>query len=283
MSWKPNPEQQQSLDEHGYCILPRLIPHDTAMMIRGVILDHVLKPETGAAGEDEADPMDPMGTSPEALAARLRKLNGLSPKSPVIWHHFNAAESVLEVARHFVGDDIVMKFESCFMKPAKTGSATPWHQDNGLWRDGDTESLNLWMAIDPATKANGCLQFIPGSHRGKILPHPQYEGMIHGELPRDTVAETIEKQGVHHIELEPGSAVCWHSNLWHYSPPNTSDHGRIAVAAVYSAAKLAAQNPYFRTQYQVMKNDQRLADFPPRPFEDFVVEKKELPPFPAAV
>ena len=45
----------------------------------------------------------------------------------------------------------------------------------------------------------------------------------------------IDTYGVEHIELEPGSVVVWHSNAWHYSPPNASAKGRIAIAGVMSS------------------------------------------------
>lgn len=141
---------------------------------------------------------------------------------------------MLSVARHFLGDDIIIKFNSVFVKPATTGSATPWHQDNGLWRDGETEPFNAWMALDPATRENGCMQFIPGSHKTEIVPHVLYEDSLHAELPRERVQEMIDKHGVVHIEAEPGDVVCWHSTLWHYSPPNPSPNSRIAIAGVWS-------------------------------------------------
>ncbi len=147
-----------------------------------MILNHVLKPEPGEQNIYNADPMDPMQTdTAEGRAARFRKLAGFGPESPVLWHTFYTAEPVLAVVRHFQGgDNLLLKFSSVFMKPAKTGSATPWHQDNGLWRDGETEPFNIWMAIDPATRENGCLQFLPGSHREPIVDHVLYPGGIHG-------------------------------------------------------------------------------------------------------
>ena len=76
---------------------------------------------------------------------RFRKLGNFCVESPLIWHTFHTGEEMLAMARYFLGDDIIVKFNSVFVKPAKTGSATPWHQDNGLWRDGETEPFNAWM------------------------------------------------------------------------------------------------------------------------------------------
>ena len=74
------------------------------------------------------------------------------------------------------------------------------------------------MALDPAKRENGCLQFIPGSHKTEIVEHVLYDDSIHGELPRERVAALKAERGVEHIELAPGDVVCWHSSMWHYSP-----------------------------------------------------------------
>ena len=90
------------------------------------------------------------------------------------------------------------------------------------------------MALDPARKSNGCLQFIPGSHKTEIVPHVVYDDSLHAELPRDLVSDMIAEKGTVHIECEPGDVVCWHSSLWHYSPPNPSLSSRIAIAGVWT-------------------------------------------------
>lgn len=284
-TWSPDATQAASLARDGYCILPNVISRDEAMMVKGAILDHILRPDTAAASRDEADPMDPMALdrNPEALAARLRKLGRFGAESPLLWSHIYSSENVLKIVRHFLPQaDLVLKFNSCFLKPAKTGSATPWHQDNGLWRDEDLDSFNFWMAIDPATRENGCMQFIPGTHQEEIMTHLQYPGGIHGELPRETVKEMQAKYGLHHIELEPGSAVCWHSSLYHYSPPNESEKSRIAVAGVYSSAEQAAANPRHRRYLWVQRAGQRVSTLPPVPFEGYRVEHQPAPGYPLA-
>ncbi len=258
----PTPEQFDQYQREGYFIQRGVLTRDAAMEIRGVIRNHILSPDNEATG-DQYDPMDPMGDAPEARAARFRKLGNFCVQSPIIWHHAHCGEPLLRIARHFVGDDILLKFNSCFLKPAKTGSATPWHQDNGLWRDGDSESFNFWMAIDPATRANGCLQFIPGSHREPIETHVLYEDSIHGELLRPRVKEMIERHGLHHIELEPGDTVFWHSNLYHYSPPNTSPDSRIAIAGVYSSPEVATRGERFKQYHRCMTGGGVCTAFPP--------------------
>ena len=270
----PHPEapvltehQLAQFEAQGYFIVRQVISRDDAMQVKGTIRNHILMPDADTGG-DQHDPMDPMGNSPAARAARFRKLGNYCVQSPVIWHTVDTNPRVVSIARHFLGDNILMKYNSCFLKPALTGSATPWHQDNGLWRDGETEPFNFWMAIDPATRANGCLQFIPGTHREPIVPHVLYADSIHGELPRESVEAMKKKHGgVHYIELEPGDMVCWHSNLYHYSPVNTSPNSRIAVAGVYTNPSIIAKTGVKRQLHWIMRDGKLVESFPPEVFE----------------
>jgi hypothetical protein len=261
--WQPGKGQQHQWEEDGFFLQRKVVPQDVAFDMRGVIKNELLKPEP--EGRPDADPMDPMGDTPAARAMRFRKLGAFCSTSPLIWHTFHAG-AMLPIARHFLGDDIIVKFNSVFVKPARMGSATPWHQDNGLWRDGETEPFNAWMALDPATRENGCLQFVPGSHKGEIVPHVKYDDGIHAELPRDIVQKTLAKREVVHIEAEPGDVVCWHSSLWHYSPPNPSPQSRIAIAGVWSNPQISGNfiRPLNRWG---MKDGVPCTEFPPAPVE----------------
>lgn len=277
-NWQPTDEQAEQWQDRGYFIIRNVIPRDVAQQLLGVIKNAILTPEPDAKADE--DPMDPMGDTPSARAARFRKLSRFCSQSPLIWHNVHGGEAMLRVAQHFLGEDIMLKFDSCFLKPARTGSATPWHQDNGLWRDGETEPFNFWMALDPATKANGCLQMIPGSHKGEIVPHVLYQDSIHGEIPRETVVEMKAQHGVDHVELDSGDVVCWHSNMMHYSPPNTSEQGRIAIAGVYTNPQITTTRHFAGEYYWVMKDGEMVDSFPP---EVYPLAKTEAPPpFPKA-
>ena len=263
MSWQPNAEQKRNYEERGYFTVENVVPRQTAAEMLGVIKNAILTPETGDMRAD-ADPMDPMfDDSPEARAVRFRKLSKFNQKNPLIWHNAHCGEAVLDIARYFLGGDILLKYDSCFLKPARSGSATPWHQDNGLWRDGDIEPFNFWMALDPATIENGCLQMIPGSYKTEIVPHVLYQDSIHGELPRERVDEMIDTYGVEHIELEPGSIIVWHSSAWHYSPPNASEKGRIAIAGVFSSPDIVENGRSGDVGYKwLMKDGAVMTGFP---------------------
>ncbi|MEP6467837.1 MAG: phytanoyl-CoA dioxygenase family protein, partial [Parafilimonas sp.] len=56
--------------------------------------------------------------------------------------------------------------DQLFYKPAKKGGVVAWHQDYSYWtRTKPIAHLTCWCGLDDSTKENGCLQYVPGSHR----------------------------------------------------------------------------------------------------------------------
>jgi phytanoyl-CoA hydroxylase len=45
------------------------------------------------------------------------------------------------------------------------GNPTAWHLDNPYWSFSSRDSLSIWVALDDATPANGCLYYLPGTHK----------------------------------------------------------------------------------------------------------------------
>ncbi len=74
------------------------------------------------------------------------------------------ASQLLEGAVRFWHDQL-------FCKPAGHGGVVAWHQDYSYWtRTTPLAHLTCWIALDDADESNGCLQYIPGSHRWDLLP-----------------------------------------------------------------------------------------------------------------
>ena len=114
-------------------------------------------------------------------------------------------------------------------KPAGRGTVLPWHQDR--WRDLDRDpEVTIWTALDPATRENGCVKVIPGSHKRLLNPdHPS------GFLTEELAAEHCQSN-IMHLELAPGEVVLLHNWLLHASDRNQSDGSRRAFSVCYMDA-----------------------------------------------
>jgi ectoine hydroxylase-related dioxygenase (phytanoyl-CoA dioxygenase family) len=45
------------------------------------------------------------------------------------------------------------------------GNPTGWHLDNPYWSFYSRDAISIWVALDRATLANGCLWYMPGTHK----------------------------------------------------------------------------------------------------------------------
>ena len=115
--------------------------------------------------------------------------------------------------------------------PEWEGTLVWWHQDGGytkFWDHSemavetfDVENLrmlNIWSPLVPAREENGCMQFVPGTHRLGIVPHVrrQYYLEIVGEEYTALFKKAVS------IELDPGDMVLFSNLLFHQGLPNRS-------------------------------------------------------------
>ena len=83
------------------------------------------------------------------------------------------------LSKALLGEDMAFDFDMLIFKDANTETETPWHQDEAYWPAGmtDKRAITMWTALDEATKANGSMWYIRGSHEGALLDHrPAAEG-----------------------------------------------------------------------------------------------------------
>jgi phytanoyl-CoA hydroxylase len=226
------------LDRDGYFVQSNTLSAEDVAAVRKAITDALDAPDDQRKGNYDEELAARQGAA-LSRQQRFRKLGQFARHDQTVVTRGIAHPGILAVIHHFLGPDLVLVYDSVFLKLARTGGPTPWHQDIGLWPEKMHDSFNFWIAIDPATKSNGCLQFLPGSHKGPIVEHKLYPDGLHKEIPR----ELTEKLKTNHCELSPGDTVFWHSNLWHCSGPNTSDQDRIALAGVYLTPRCAAESP----------------------------------------
>jgi hypothetical protein len=113
-------------------------------------------------------------------------------------------------------------------KPAGQGTVLPWHQDGGdAWKLDRDPLLTIWIALDPATAANGCPEVIPQSH---LLGLVTREGST---LSEENAARYAPPEQARPLEVEAGHAVVLHNWLIHRSGVNPSPIPRRAVTCCY--------------------------------------------------
>ena len=151
-------------------------------------------------------------------------------------------ESIVGSAARLLGDEPYHYHSKMIMKDAKIGGAWAWHQDYGYWYQNGVLSPNLasaFIAVDRATRENGCLQVIRGSHKLGRIEHVLAGDQAGADLER--VDEILKRHELVHVEMEPGDVLFFHANTLHRSDQNRSDNPRWSMICCYNAR---SNDPY---------------------------------------
>ena len=74
-------------------------------------------------------------------------------------------------ASQLLGGAVRFWHDQLFCKPAHHGGVVAWHQDYSYWtRTQPMAHLSCWIGLDDSTRENGCVHYVPGSHRWNLLP-----------------------------------------------------------------------------------------------------------------
>ena len=147
----------------------------------------------------------------------------------------NSMEALLE-------GEVYHYHSKMILKDPEVGGAWTWHQDYGYWyQNGALFPLmsSVMIAVDPATRENGCLQVLKGSHMMGRIDHELTGEQAGADL--EHVEEAKKVLDLVHVELEPGDAVFFHCNILHRSDRNASPNPRWSLICCYNAAR---NNPY---------------------------------------
>jgi len=143
----------------------------------------------------------------------------------LLWH-----PAVTAPASQLLGGAVRFWHDQLFCKPAQHGGVVAWHQDYSYWtRTQPMAHLTCWIGLDEARSDNGCLQYIPGSHRWDLLPITGLAGDMDSirEVLSDEQAAAMERPVA--IELKRGEASFHHPLMIHGSQRNDTQRPRRAT------------------------------------------------------
>ena len=169
--------------------------------------------------------------SPRSKRARrlYRKIQGL--ETDELFVALIRHPRFLEVCARIYGPHVPLSiFRAMVMnKPAGQGTHLPWHQDGGdVWALDREPLVTIWVALDAATTANGCMETVRGSQRLGLLSN--YGSTLSEEAAR----RALPARGrVVPLEVPAGHAVLLHNWLIHRSGVNPSPDPRRAVTICY--------------------------------------------------
>lgn len=168
-----------------------------------------------------------------------------TPGNDVFGYLTRSEKMIHSVAQLLDSKAPVCHFHSKLMqKEPKVGGAWEWHQDYGYWYKNQfmfpDQLISVMVALTKANKENGCLQVIKGSHKLGRVNH----GFAGEQVGADMTMVNNALQTMEHVyvELEPGDALFFHSNILHRSEANLSDYPRWSIISCYCSQSNLAYN-----------------------------------------
>ena len=167
-----------------------------------------------------------------------------------IWNHpsndlfgkFSTNERIVKPMENFLGDEVYHYHSKIIWKKPGDGGFD-WHQDYGYWYHNAClypDMASCFIMLDKATKENGCLKVLKGSHKVGRIGH----GV--SDTPEQTadierITELEKRHESVYITAEPGDALFFHSNLLHSSDANKSKNSRRTLIVCFN---VKSNSPY---------------------------------------
>lgn len=146
------------------------------------------------------------------------------------FHDLLWAPAYRMAAYQLMGGDFKLFHDQLFCKPSNHGGVVAWHQDYSYWTfTKPMNHLTCWIGLDDASKENGCLYYVPRSHKWGLLPITGLTGNMYAVrevLTKEQLADFDKKTA---IEMPKGYASFHHPQMMHGSYSNSSDRSRRAV------------------------------------------------------
>ncbi len=227
--FRVNQEQIQQFQKDGFLIVEQLFSPQEARLLNEIArVDREML-------SDATDRKDADGT-----ITRLSVQNDLDDGS--VFAAVVRSRRMAETTQSLLGDEVYHYHHKVMLKEPLVGGAWEWHQDYGYWYNNGClfpDMASCTIAIDHATKENGCLQVIRGSHLMGRVEHGTVGGQTGADMER--VKAALDRMELVHIEAEPGTACFFHGNLLHRSDQNRSENPRWSLICCYNTAR---NDPY---------------------------------------
>jgi ectoine hydroxylase-related dioxygenase (phytanoyl-CoA dioxygenase family) len=173
---------------------------------------------------------------------------------------------LLDAVEDILGPDILLWDSGYVIKEAGNHRHVAWHQDLTYWGLDSDKLVTAWVALTPATPANGGMRYVPGSHKTGLTAHRDTysdDNILH----RGQEVAGIDEAGAMDIVLAPGQASLHHGWVLHASAPNGSAERRIGLTFQYLDPS-ARQTRTDRESATLVRGQDRFGHFRPEPAFD---------------
>ncbi|NJO13197.1 MAG: phytanoyl-CoA dioxygenase family protein [Gammaproteobacteria bacterium] len=222
--------QQHRFEQDGYLVLPQFCPAAEVAWLRAT-LAHLF---AAHIGREQGSQFDMLGPDLDTTGVRQPQILKPAQFVPELMSSSFVTRTT-RIARQLLGAGARLSFDHSILKPAGSASATPWHQDEAhqTSRFLRYPQISCWLALQDTALENGCMCYVPGSHRGLLLPHRRIndDPRIHAiECPTcyfDAAAAVT-------APVTAGACILHSALTLHAALPNLSRQDRIAYVVAFT-------------------------------------------------
>jgi ectoine hydroxylase len=218
---KLTPQQIAAYHQDGFIIAPKFFDQEEIQLL------------SRAAHEDRV--LDQHSFSKDDGSGAKVRLSLWNHPGDGIYGMFARCRKLVDSVEQLLNDEVYHYHSKMIMKDAKVGGAWAWHQDYGYWYQNGVLTPDLCsvsIAVDAATRENGCMQVLKDSHKMGRVDHILSGDQAGADLER--VNEAKKRYELVHCVMEPGDALFFHANLLHASARNDSDKPRWSMICCYN-------------------------------------------------
>ena len=221
------PEQIAFFQKNGYLAVDNVMPVEEIPEVRR-IYDRLFNEDRGRT---EGDLYNLTGAKQKGKKEDVAQILQPGKYAPALLETQMVA-NLKAMMKQLLGPETRMVGDHAINKPPRNTAPTPWHQDEAYWNPAkEYRGLSIWVPLQPATKLNGCMYFVPGSHNFEVIPHrPIGDNPLTPGLEVEPGAFDFGSAVA--CELPAGGATFHLERTLHYTPINQSDDFRRAYIAV---------------------------------------------------
>ncbi|HMN27511.1 MAG TPA: phytanoyl-CoA dioxygenase family protein [Caldilineaceae bacterium] len=234
----PTEQYRRSYQQNGYVVAPAIVDNTALEPVRRAIAETVDQLARQRHAEGQIDQLYADAPFEQRLAYIYQ--NGASKSMGWNREVFSKAiydllthPNLLELAESLLGPEVTVNGDYWVRTklPGERLTTLPWHQDSGYYgpQTAAEHILSVWLPLVDVDEHNGCMQFIPGSHRWGLLPTDKDEDRHN--IPTEDVAGRGQ---VETLRMKVGDAVAFHNLTFHRSLMNGSDAIRWSIDLRYS-------------------------------------------------
>jgi non-heme Fe2+,alpha-ketoglutarate-dependent halogenase len=200
--------------------------------------DGVLTPVRALEATEAAEAFAKLERIEAARAGRLPPASNTKPHLliPWLWDIVHDPR-ILDPIEDLLGPDLLCLASSFIIKNADDERYVAWHQDATYWGLSAPKAVTAWVALTPSSADNGCVRFIPGSHRTP-LAHGNTRDPKNLLGRRERLIGEVDETSAISAVLEPGEMSLHDVLIVHGSDPNRSRDRRVGFSIRYIPADI---------------------------------------------